>query len=439
MHNPLLARFASEPALVMPGRDDWFRACIEGAAAHKHFGDLSAVAAGSDDGFWFPADDWRSAYRPYVVKDGILQIPVKGVLLHDFPWALGSWATGYAYIWRAFQRGLADIGVRAIALMCDTPGGMVAGCFELVDKMVAARGTKPVRAFAHEAAYSAGYAVASAADHVAVSRTGGVGSIGVVTMHVDVSKALDEAGWKMTLIYAGKHKVDAWPYQALSDDAKARIQARIDDVYGIFVASVARNRNLDEQAVRDTEALTYGAPDAVSNGLADSIGSLDGAVAAFAAELSSPSDGEDEMSKDTTATDQAAAINAARDEGRAEGRTAGHAEGVKEGHATGASGERARVEAILTSAEAKDRGDMAQHLAFKTDMPADQAVALLGKAPKVAAEAPKKDRLDDALRDKNPGVGADNGGDKDDGNKKQSAYERGRQIALRAKGKQEAA
>lgn len=433
--NPLLARFASAPALVTPGMDDWFQACIEAAGRHDRINDLLATeTASNDDGFWFPADDWRSSYRPYVVKDGVLQIPVKGVLLHDFPWSLGSWATGYIYIWRAFQRGLADASVRGVALMCDTPGGMVAGCFEHADKMFAARGQKPIRAFAHESAYSAGYAIASTADKVVVSRTGGVGSIGVVTMHVDVSKALDEAGFKVTLIYAGKHKVDAWPYQALSDDAKARIQERIDDIYGIFVAAVARNRNLGEQAVRDTEALTFGAPQAVSNGLADDIGSLDDAVAAFAAELSSPQGDEEMSNKDNTASDQAAAIDAARAEGRAEGEKAGRAASAAEA----TTAERTRVKAILTSAEAKDRGEMANHLAFETDMSADQAVALLGKAPKVATEAPKKDRLDEALRDKNPDVGADNGGDKGD-DKKLSAYERGRQIALRSKGKQDAA
>lgn len=431
-HNPLLARFASVPALVTPGRDDWFHACLAHAAADPGLGAMLA-ANSNDDGFWPAHDDWRAAYRPYVVANGILQIPVKGVLLHDFPWAIGAWATGYIYIVRALQRGLADYGVRGIALMCDTPGGMVAGCFEAVDKIVAARGAKPIRAFAHEAAYSAGYAIASAADRIIVSRTGGVGSIGVVTAHVDVTKALDQAGWKITLVYAGKHKVDYNPYKELSDDARAHLQAHVDDLYGIFVASVARNRSIDEAAVRATEALCFNAPEAVSNGLADEIGSLDDAVAAFAADLSNPHDDEEDMSKDNTATDQAAAIEAARNEGHAEGEKAGRAAGAAEA----TTAERTRVKTILTSAEAKDRGDLAAHLAFDSDMAADASIALLAKAPKQAAAAPA-DRLDQALRGTNPKVGADNTNDTG-GTDKLSAYEKGRAIALHAKGKKEAA
>jgi signal peptide peptidase SppA len=426
MNNPLLARFASQPVLVTPHMDDWFQACVMGAVAHERFGELSAATASNDDGFWFAADDWRAAYRPYVVKDGILQIPVKGVLLHDFPWSLGSWATGYAYIWRAFERGLADAGVRGIALMCDTPGGMVAGCFELVDKMFAARGAKPVRAFAHESAYSAGYAIASVADRIAVSRTGGVGSIGVVTMHADWSKALDQAGLKITFIYAGKHKVDGNPTAALPDDVKARIQSRIDDIYGVFAATVARNRSLSEKAVRDTEALTFTGPEAVSNGLADAIGSLDDAVAAFAADLSSPTGDDDMSNKDTTATDQAALETA---------RTEAHAAGVKEGLATGATAERTRIQAILGHENAKDRGEMASHLAFASDMGAEAAVALLGKAPKQAAAQPAKGRLDAALRGTDPAVGAH----ADDGGEAQAPYERGVALAARFGTKKKAA
>lgn len=413
--NPILARFASQPALVTPGMDDWFRACVEGAASHARFGELAAASiagGGSDDVFWYPEDDWRSAYRPYVVRDGILFVPVKGVLLHDFPWALGSWATGYGYISKAIERGLSDGNVRGIALMHDTPGGMVAGCFECADRIFAARGTKPIRAFAHESAYSAGYAIASAADEISVSRTGGVGSIGVVTMHVDIEKSLEDRGYKVTLIYAGKHKVDGWPYGALSDDARARIQARIDDLYGIFVAAVSRNRSLPEKVVRDTEALTYGGPEAVANGLADSIGALDDAVAAFAADLSTPSDGDEEMSKDNTSADQAAAIETAR----------------AEGMAAGASSERTRILGIQAHQVPGTEKLVAEMVGDGKTTPDQAAARILGE---VRAQGPRA--LDALKKDEPPKVGA---GATAAGGGELSAYDRGRVIALRARGKE---
>ncbi|TPI86689.1 S49 family peptidase [Mesorhizobium sp. B2-8-9] len=345
--------------------------------------DQPRMMEGSD--FWFSSDDWRSRYRPYNVVDGVLQIPVKGVLLHDFPWQYGAWATGYEYIWQAFKRGQADGNVRGIALVEDTPGGMVAGCFDLVDRIYATENRKPLRSFAMESAYSAGYALASVADSITVSRTGGVGSIGVVTMHVDVSKALDKMGLKITFIHFGKHKVDGNAYEPLPADVEKRIQARIDELGEVFVASVARNRGMDAQAIRDTEALCFTATEAVSNGLADAIGSLDDAVAAFAADLSLTEEDEQMAGQNGESAVDQAAINAARTEGFNAGKAEGKTEGVKEG----ATAERVRITAIIGSDEGKKRPKAALSFALKSDMNVEQSQAVLADLAEEKAEAPQ--------------------------------------------------
>ena len=362
MPNPLLARFAGEPALVAAERRDRFEACLDAVMSVEHGPAMLREGASLDDGFWPEAGSWKAAYRPYVVVGGVLQIPVKGVLLHDFSYAVGGYATGYLYIRRAFERGMADGTVKGIALVCDSPGGEVAGCFDLVDAMHAGKGTKPVWAFAHEAAYSAAYAVASVADKIWVSRTGGVGSIGVVTAHTDVSGALEQRGVKVTFIYAGKHKVDGNSYEALPEDVQARIQARIDALYDVFVATVARNRpSLKERAVRATEALCFTAAEATKNGLADAVGSLDDAVAAFAADLNPPDEQDDQM---ITPEAHEAAVAAAR----ADGEKAGREAGLAEGQAKGRTDERGRIKAILGSDQAKGREKSAHHLALNTDL-----------------------------------------------------------------------
>lgn len=375
--NPILARFQNEPALVAPESSAWFGVCTEQAnQILNRIESATDVPSMDSDGFWFAPDDWRAAYRPYVVKDGVLQIPVKGVLLNDFSYALGNWATGYQYIWRAFERGQRDPEVKGVALVCDTPGGMVAGNFELVDKIYGYPDRKPLAGFAHESAYSAGYSIISASDRgrVTVSRTGGVGSIGVVTSHVDASKMMADIGLAYTFIFAGKHKVDGNPYEALPADVKARIQVRIDDLYSIFVSTVARNRGLDEQAVRDTEALTFSAPEALSNGLADKIGGFDDALADFSASLNL-NQGDETMTEFTqvdidnavaAATQgHAAALSAARTEGQAEGATA----------------ERTRINAILSSDAGKDRPKAALSAALKSTMDLDTATAFLAELP----------------------------------------------------------
>ncbi len=432
--NPFLAAFDQTQALIAPTGQARFESCLYQvmltSARLESATDKPKMAA--DDGFWFADDDWRSMLRPYIVKNGMLQIPVKGVLLHDFPYQLLSYATGYEYIWRAFERGMGDAEVKGIALICDTPGGAVAGNFDLVDKMYARRGEKPIRAFAMESAYSAGYSIASVADKVVVSRTGGVGSIGVVTVHVDYSKSLEENGIKVTFIHFGKHKVDGNPYEPLPDDVKARIQARIDELGEVFVQTVARNRGMDADVVRATEALTYTASQAVSNGLADEIGSLDDAVAAFAADLSLETKDE-EMAmteEEKKAAEQAAA--SAREEGTAAGRT------------EGAKAERTRINAIINSDEGKKRPTMALKMATNekfaaldadtivemlADLPEEKATA----APPAATGAKGKDGaaadFANAMRKDNPELGEQASTDEE---KEIPRHER----ALRAMGKE---
>lgn len=374
--NPLLARFADNvPTMIAPEMRGAFESCLNQAAAifARIEADHSKPTMLDGDDFWYAESDWRSAYRPYNVRDGILQIPVKGVLLHDFPYQLGGWATGYEYIWQAVKRGQADGNVKGMAFIEDTPGGMVAGCFECGEKIEKIENRKPLRSFAMESAYSAGYAIACVADTITVSRTGGVGSIGVVTAHVDVSKMMEQWGYKVTFIFAGAHKVDGNPYETMSKEVKERIQARIDELYGVFVSFVARNRGMDEQAVRDTEALTFTATQATSNGLADAIGSLDDAIAAFAVDLSTTE--EDETMADFS--------QAQYDEGT----SAARAEGLSAGRAEGAKVQKDRINAIIGSDEGKKRPKAALSAALKTDMSVEEATAFLGDLPEEKAEA----------------------------------------------------
>ena len=426
----LATKFKDTTCLISPEKNLVVQGNLLSLAKNEKFADMTEIAEAasvqaSTADFWDMSEQpWMAKYRPYIVRDGMLIIPVKGVLLHDFPWQVSGFATGYEYIWQAYKRGMADGAVKGIAFVCHTPGGEVAGCFEAVDRMFAMKGQKPVRGFAHEYAYSAGYAVISLCDNITVSKTGGVGSIGVVTSHVNMEKMLKDWGLEITFIHFGKHKVDGNPYQALSKDAKDRIQARINDLGEQFVALVARNRGMDAQAVRDTEALTFTASEAVENGLADFVGPLDDALAAYAADLST-SEGETEMADktETSAADKAA-VDTARNEG--------HASGVTQGQGEGAKAERARISGILACDNAKERPAAAQALAMDSDMSVEQANAFLAKLPVEKTEAKtddKKDKaqetddktnaknkqnFDAAMESDKPDVGADASSDKPD-------------------------
>lgn len=192
-----------------------------------------------------------------------------------------SGATSAERFGTAFRSALADPSVVALVLDVDSPGGAVQGVPELADLIYGARGQKPIVAIADHLAASAAYWIATAADELMVTPSGEVGSIGVFAAHEDVSRALDQEGVTVNLISAGKFKTEGNPYQPLSEEARAAIQARVDDYYGLFVKAVARGRGVSVADVRGGfgEGRVVGATEAVRLGMADKIGTLDDAIA----------------------------------------------------------------------------------------------------------------------------------------------------------------
>lgn len=216
----------------------------------------------------------------------IAVIPVYGTLVRR---ALGldaaSGLTSYGEIGAMLDAATADPAVAGILLDIDSPGGEAGGVFELARQIRAADAVKPVWAIASDSAFSAAYAIACAASRVYVTQTGGVGSIGVIAMHVDQSARDAQEGYRYTAITAGDQKNDFSPHQPLDKEASARLQAEVDRLYAIFVDHVAAMRSLEPRFVRSTQAGLYFGPEAVDAGLADAEGSPAAALADFSAFL----------------------------------------------------------------------------------------------------------------------------------------------------------
>ncbi|SEJ21505.1 signal peptide peptidase SppA [Azotobacter beijerinckii] len=249
-------------------------------------GDAMSLVPLALEGEGYSYADRESRDTGYDLAGSVAIIPVHGTLVQKTgtlrPW---SGMTGYDGIRQAFLTALYDPKVEAIVLDVDSPGGEVAGCFDLVDMIYQARGSKPIWSILNESAYSAAYAIASAADKIYVPRTGGTGSVGVICMHVDFSKALTEAGLQVTFITYGERKADGHREIPLTAEVLERFQADIDTMGELFVDTVARNRNLAASAVRDTQASTYLGKTGVEIGLADAIAAPDAAFRALLAEL----------------------------------------------------------------------------------------------------------------------------------------------------------
>ena len=217
---------------------------------------------------------------------GIALIPVYGTLVRR---SLGldaaSGLTSYGQVAAMLDAALVDASITGILLDIDSPGGEAGGVFELAQRIRAANAVKPVWAVASDSAFSAAYAIASAASRIYVSQTGGVGSIGVIAMHVDQTARDAQDGYRFTAVTAGAHKNDFSPHEPLDPDAYALLQAEVDRLYGLFVDHVATMRGLDAAAVRATEAGLYFGPNAISVGLADRLGTTESALVDFASYL----------------------------------------------------------------------------------------------------------------------------------------------------------
>lgn len=325
-----------------------------------------ATSATGDD-FW--DNPMAARYRPYRVQDGVLIVPVKGALYADLSVSIGSYATGYEYISRAVERGAADGNVKRIALDIDSPGGTVKGVSECAEAIAKAAKIKPVTAYAETAA-SAAYWLASQAQTIVMALTGQVGSIGVITAHVDYSKALESAGIKYTPIFAGDRKADGSPYAPLSSEAEASIRKRIENIYSIFVKTVAAGRGLDEKAVRGTQAEVYGSEQAISLGLADAVSSRADFFSTSANGVYDQPNEEQETDEDQAVTDKTAPAAKTYEDGVAEAS--------------------ARIMTILGCDAATGREDLAKALAQNASISAETAQALLAAAPAAAQPAPAK-------------------------------------------------
>ncbi|WP_225031805.1 S49 family peptidase [Paraburkholderia sp. XV] len=287
----LATRLFNVPIAILPHKAEVVMAALADRFGISHLfrddGTTLELANGGARMFLDAEDDSEEAqYKPYDVAQGVARIPIEGTLVHKLgmlePY---SGMTGYDGIRALLSMALGDPDVRAIMLDIDSPGGEVSGCFDLVDAIYEARGRKPIWAVLTESAYSAAYAIASAADRIIVPRTGGTGSVGVICMHVDMSQALSKAGIDVTLIHYGAKKADGNEFNPLSKEALARFQSDVDKMGEIFVKTVARNRDLKTAVVRDTEAGTFLGAAGVEIGFADAVMAPDEAFASLLDEL----------------------------------------------------------------------------------------------------------------------------------------------------------
>ncbi len=216
-------------------------------------------------------------WQRYGIVTGVAVLSVEGPLMQR-----GGWWDGYDSVCETARAAFSDPNARAVMLKLNSPGGVVAGCFEAwrnLRAMAAASG-KPLFAFVDEQACSGAYALACAASKIYIPPSGEVGSVGVLSAVVSMKRGLEADGVDVVVIRSGSKKAIGHPYDALSEAAIAREQADVDALAAQFYSLVASARGMTATAVAALEGDTRMGDAAVAAGLADGVMTFDEAIRA---------------------------------------------------------------------------------------------------------------------------------------------------------------
>lgn len=237
-----------------------------------------------------PEDDDEDEIPSLLTMDGSLAIiTVHGTLTNEDSW----WneyrgLVSYNSIRQAVYYAATSEKVDEILLDVASPGGTVYGVMDAAQAVANAAAMKPVTMFSDSVVASGAFwALAAPAAERYISAAATAGSIGVLNIHQEISKMLEEAGVSTTIFRSGKYKALGLPYEPLSALAKEEIQGRADYLSGIFEKDVSEYLGVSEEIVASKmgQGRVFIGQQAVDVGLVDGISNFDDVVAAIHARI----------------------------------------------------------------------------------------------------------------------------------------------------------
>lgn len=251
-------------------------------------------------------------------------VSILGELVNRGAWmGASSGLTSYESIVQQVRNAAEDQGVRTIVLDIDSPGGAAFGMADTARQIRKIAGGKRLVAVVNSMAASAAYGLASAADEIVVGESAIAGSIGVLLVHHDRSRQFDKAGITTTVIKTGDDKALANPYQPLSEQDLATLQAEVNRIMDGFVRVVTDHRpKLSAKAIRDLQAGIRIGEDAVKVGLADRIGTFESVVADLSRSYPAPTGHRQRASAEPAFMSKAERFQAVRADRRLAGNAA---------------------------------------------------------------------------------------------------------------------
>ncbi|MBT3199024.1 MAG: signal peptide peptidase SppA [Phycisphaerales bacterium] len=220
----------------------------------------------------------------WFVRDKIAVVDVSGVIFNDrSKGLLGSGENPVSLFIEKMDKAQADPNVCALLLRINSPGGGVTASdimYNRIQEYKTATG-KPVVAVLVDVAASGGYYIACAADEIIAHKTTITGSIGVIVQAVSFAGTMDKIGVTAQAITSGKMKDMGSPLKPLDPADIKVLQGVVDDFYAKFVAVVdaGRPKLTTAQVKTLADGRIFTADEALANGLVDSLGYMDQALA----------------------------------------------------------------------------------------------------------------------------------------------------------------
>ena len=201
-----------------------------------------------------------------------------------------------------FQTCLDNPNISSIVFNIDSPGGEAFGINELSQHIFNARGKKPMKAYVSGLGCSGAYWIASACDEIICDKSAFLGSIGVVSVWIDDTKAYAMLGFDKKVVVSSNAPKKRLDLNKAED--MAEFVSELDAMEKGFINTVARNRNKKRtEVISDfNQGGVLCGDDAVKVGMADRTGSFEQVIKELAKEskkrasYGAESEGEFDMS-----------------------------------------------------------------------------------------------------------------------------------------------
>jgi protease-4 len=166
--------------------------------------------------------------------------------------------------------------IKAVVLRVNSGGGTATAGEEMAGYV--RDFSKPIVVSSASTNASAAYEISSQADYIYTARTTAIGAIGTVMTTYDLSGLLEKLGVSVDNIASTESKDSSYGTRALTDEERTYYQNLINQINQTFIDNVASGRHLtSDQASALATGMPFSGTVAVTNGVADGIGTLEDA------------------------------------------------------------------------------------------------------------------------------------------------------------------